>query len=57
MSFLLITSQAQATQTLQLRYGDLKLQIPLADLQAFVADQNIPPALQEFLQDYQAKSG
>jgi len=48
---LLLTTQVHASEAILLQSRDLKVSIPLGDLQAFVADQGTSPALQRFLQD------
>lgn len=53
--FLLLTSQVHASETILLQHRDLKLSIPLADLQAFATDQDTSPALQQFWQDTNQK--
>lgn len=46
-----LANQVHASETILLQHRDLKLPIPLADLQAFVTDETTTPALQQFLQN------
>lgn len=48
---LLLTRQVYASETVVLQYYDRRQPIPLAELQAFAADQSMAPDLQQFLQD------
>ena len=51
ITLLCLTGRVHATETIHLQSRDLKTQVSLADLQAFAADQESSPALQQFLQD------
>lgn len=51
ISFLILTNQVQAAETVQLQDRDRRMPISLADLQVFAADQAPSPDLQKFLQD------
>lgn len=51
ITLFLWVSQGQASEMVLLQNRDLKVQIPFADLQAFAADQETSPAIQQFLDD------
>lgn len=48
---LLLTNRVHAAETILLQHRDLRMSIPLTELQAFAADQDTSPALQQFWQD------
>lgn len=50
ISLLCVATRAQATETVLLEYGDLKRQVPLAVLEAFVADRESGERWAEFRQ-------
>lgn len=47
----LSTNSVHASETVLLQHRDLKIQVSLADLQAFATDQDTSPTLQQFWQD------
>lgn len=49
--YLLAANQAYAAGTVLLQSRDLRLTVPLTDLQEFASDRTLSPALQQFLQD------
>ncbi|GAB4369756.1 MAG: hypothetical protein Kow00121_09930 [Elainellaceae cyanobacterium] len=51
VSLLFWVNQVHASETILLQYRDLRIRVPLADLQAFVSDQEISPELQQFWQN------
>ncbi|GAB4368298.1 MAG: hypothetical protein Kow00121_07330 [Elainellaceae cyanobacterium] len=51
ISLLFLTNRVHAAETVLLQYRDLRLPVPLEDLQAFAADQHTSPELQQFLQE------
>jgi hypothetical protein len=48
---LLLTNRVHAAETILLQHRDLRISIPLAELQSFAADQDTSPVLQQFWQD------
>lgn len=48
---LVFVTHAQAAEIVQLQYRDLRLAIPLSELQAFGTTREMSPALQQFLED------
>ncbi|WNZ25377.1 alpha/beta hydrolase [Leptolyngbya sp. NK1-12] len=55
LSLLFLIAPVHASTTVLLQSRDLKLPVSLTELQAFVADQDTSPALQQFWQDSEQK--
>lgn len=51
VGLVVLSNPVRAADTVLLQSRDLRLQVPLADLRAFVLEEEMSPALQQFLQD------